>query len=76
MKFSTAISLALVAGPAAAFTASSASRRAASALSMGDSPFFSSDIAKALDKEVSCNESHLYLQLRRNEVADDTSCEG
>mmetsp|Transcript_7303 Transcript_7303/g.18143 ORF Transcript_7303/g.18143 Transcript_7303/m.18143 type:complete len:323 (-) Transcript_7303:295-1263(-) len=55
MKFSTAISLALLAAPAvnAFTTCSPSSLNRASSLSMADSPFFTSDIAKALDKEVS-----------------------
>lgn len=52
MKFSTAISLAFLAAPAVnAFTAPSVNVRSTS-LSMSDS-VFSTDIAKALDKEVS-----------------------
>jgi len=55
MKFSRTITLAFFAAPAVvtAFTASSVSVFRTNSLSMADSPFFSSDIAKALDKEVS-----------------------
>lgn len=56
MKFSTALSFAILAAPAAvtAFTCPPVTRRAAtSSLSMSDTPFFGSDITKALDKEIS-----------------------
>jgi len=56
MKFSTLFSLAIFVTPAAAFTAttcpSSINRMSGSSLAMG-SPFFTSSIATALDKEVS-----------------------
>ena len=56
MKFLTLFSLAIFATPAAAFTAttcpSSINRMSGSSLAMG-SPFFTSTIATALDKEVS-----------------------
>ena len=57
MKFSTALSLAFFAAPAVnAFTtcpSSASTLQRTSSLSMSDTPFFSSDIAAALDKEVS-----------------------
>jgi len=55
MKFSRTITLAFFAAPAVvtAFTAAPVSVSRSSSLSMSDTPFFSSDIAKALDKEVS-----------------------
>jgi len=54
MKFCTTFTLALFAAPAAvtAFTSPSVARRGVSGLSMAESPFFSSDISAALDKEV------------------------
>jgi len=54
MKFSRSFLLAVLAAPAVtAFTCPSATRRtSATSLSMSDTPFFSSDITKALDKEI------------------------
>jgi len=57
MKLSAAFSLAIVAAPAAAFTTStclsSISRASGSGLAMAGSPFFTSTIASALDKQLS-----------------------
>merc|ERR1719183_2574746 len=55
MKFSRAIFLAFFVAPAAAFTTcpSFPAKTANRGLCMADTPFFSTDIAKALDKEVS-----------------------
>lgn len=57
MKFSTAFSLAILAAPAAAFTtttcSSSISRASDSGLAMMGSPFFTSSVSEALDKELS-----------------------
>mmetsp|Transcript_7386 Transcript_7386/g.15430 ORF Transcript_7386/g.15430 Transcript_7386/m.15430 type:complete len:318 (-) Transcript_7386:290-1243(-) len=51
MKFSRTVALAIIAGSASAFTSTTLSTRASS-LKMSETPFFTSDIAAALDKEI------------------------
>ena len=60
MKFSTALSLALAAPIVTAFTTCPSAKVTTRTTSLYDSPFFSSDISKALDKEVSRAELSLF----------------
>jgi len=53
MKFSTALSLALAAPAVTAFTTCPSAKVTTRTTSLYDSPFFSSDISKALDNEIS-----------------------
>ena len=70
MKFSTALSLALFAASPSvnAFTTTTCpSATLRGSTSLNDSPFFSTDIAKSLDKEVSYSQQTQHVLCRDQE---------